>query len=195
MQTKHLGIIALIGAPFLLIDTVNNGFSPYVHSSISGCFNMIYITAWICSLIALRRIGAFGEDRFSKTVFILQLVFLSLADCWNLYEILKPGHGTVIYYVLDAFWPISNLCMFVTGLVILLKGNLEGWRRIIPLLVGCWIPVSLIFWFFMGRSEAMLAISNIYSAVMWSLMAIIAITGSQSAKQKELAPGSAAWVA
>jgi hypothetical protein len=40
MSNKTLGFIALAGAPFLLIDTLNNGFNPYVHSSLSGFFNL-----------------------------------------------------------------------------------------------------------------------------------------------------------
>ena len=182
MSTRTLGILALIGAPFLMIDTIHNGFQLNAHSSLSGVFNLIYITAWMCSILALRRLGALGTDRTGKLVFILQMTFLSLADCWNLYELLQPGAGTRLYYMLDAFWPISNLCMLFTGLTIALKGKLKGWRRYTPLVAGTWLPFGLILWAIFSRTPGMLLTINMYSALAWSWMAVGIITDRETEK-------------
>lgn len=109
MSNRTLGILGLIGAPFLLIDTVNNGLNPYQSSSISGLFNFVYMAGWMCSLVALKRRGAFGEGRFGNVLFIVQMSFLTLGNSWSLYEWIQPQANTTLFYFLDAFWPISNL--------------------------------------------------------------------------------------
>lgn len=176
MNTKTLGILGLIGAPFLLIDSWNNGFHLNAGSHLSGMFNFLYITGWMCSMLALKKIGALGEGRFGKLLFVVQMSFLTLANCWNIYEWVQPGAGTRLYFILDTFWPLSNLCMFVTGITIAIKAQLQGWRRFMPLLVGCWLPIGLILWAIFSRTPTVLLILNVYSVVMWSLMAISIVT-------------------
>jgi hypothetical protein len=170
MSNRTLGILGMIGAPFLLISTIHDGFKTDVHSGYAGLFGFIYITAWMCSLIALRRMGALGEYGFGKIIFILQMIFLFLVNIWNLYEWIQPGAGTGLYCLLDIFWPVSNLCMFVTGITIAIKGHLKGWKRFVPLVVGCWLPAGLIAWAIFSRTPGMLLFINIYSVLAWSLM-------------------------
>jgi hypothetical protein len=186
MNHRTLGILALIGAPFLLVDTLNNGLTINHTTPISGFLNLLYITGWMCSIVALRRMGAFGEGQFGKILFVVQLIFLSLANCWNLYEWIQPGAGTRLYFFLDTFWPLSNLCMLVTGITIAVKGVLKGWRRYVPLAVGCWLPLGAILWAIFTRNAGMLLTCGIYSALAWSLLAISIITapGSNGGEQR-----------
>jgi hypothetical protein len=116
--------------------------------------------------------GALGDRGFGKIIFILQMLFLSLANVWNLYEWIQPGAGTTLYYLLDTFWPVSNLCMFVTGITIAIKGHLKGWRRFMPLVVGCWLPIGLIAWAIFSRTPGMFLCIGIYSTLAWSLMGL-----------------------
>src|SRR5829696_5327581 len=109
MNNRTLGIIGIIGAPFLLVDVITGGFNPYSHSSQSGFFGFVYMIGWMCSLIALKRLGAFGNRSFGKAIFNFQMLLLILANGWNIYELLQPGAGTPLYTFLDLFWPISNL--------------------------------------------------------------------------------------
>jgi hypothetical protein len=178
MNNRTLGILALIGAPFLLIDTANNGFNINQSSGISGLLNLLYTTGWICAVIALKRMGAFGDKRFGKIIFWVQISCLLLADCWNIYEWMQPRAETTLYFMLDAFWPIGNLCMLVSGITIAAQGVLKGWRRYVPLAVGLWLPIGLVLWAILSRTPGMLLFSGIYSALTWSLMAIGIITSS-----------------
>ena len=161
MNNRTLGIIGIVGAPFLCINTIHDNFSLYEHSSFAGLAGLIYMVGWMGSLIGLRRMGAFGKGKFGTIIFIVQMVFLSLGNCWNLYELIQPGAGTELYNRLDAFWPISNLWMFVTGLTIAIKGQLKGWKRYTPLLVGCWAPLGIILWIIFSRTPGMLLTINI----------------------------------
>jgi hypothetical protein len=170
MNTRTLGILGLIGAPFLLIDTANNGFALDQSSGISGLLNFLYTTGWMCSVIALKRFG--------KIVFWVQISCLVLADCWNIYEWMQPRAETTLYFILDAFWPIGNLCMLVSGITIAAQGVLKGWRRYVPLAVGLWLPIGLVLWAIFSRTPGMLLFSGIYSTLTWSLMAIGIITSA-----------------
>ena len=165
-----------MGAPFLLVDSMNNGLNPFQTSSISGLLNLVYITAWMCSMLALRRMGAFGEGRFGRLLFGVQMLFLTLANCWNVYEFIAPHAGTTLYNILDLFWPLSNLCMLVTGIAIMANRTLAGWQRYMPLLAGLWLPFGLVFWALFSRTPEIILIVNVYSAVSWSLMAVAIIT-------------------
>lgn len=176
MNQRILGICGLAGAPFLLIDTINNGFDPYQTTSLSGFFCLLYISGWICSLVALKRMDVFETSRFSRILFVVQLVFLALANCWNIYEWIQPHANTRLYFLLDMFWPISNLCMLATGITIAVQGVLKGWRRYVPLAVGLWAPLGIVLWLLFGRPPAMLLTVGIYSALAWSLLAISILT-------------------
>lgn len=169
---RILGIVALIGAPFLLIDGINVGFKETADTHISGFFNFAFITGWICSVVALYRNGAYGKDKTGTVIFSLQIVLLFFANAWNIYEMVQPGVNTLLYRVLDTCWPLSLLCMFISGLVIAMKGRLTGWQRYIPLLAGCWLPLGLITWMLLPRSAGVFFFFSLYSAIAWSMMAL-----------------------
>jgi hypothetical protein len=172
MNNRILGSIGMAGAPFLLIDTVSSGFFVNSHSSLSGLYNLIYITAWFCSIVGLWRAGAFGYSKGGRWMYFIQLFFLGMANAWNTYEVIQPGAGTPLYYILDACWPLSNISMLATGITILLARRLPGWKRFVPLLVGLWLPFGLLLWAMFSRTPAVLLSVNIYSAVVWFLLGL-----------------------
>jgi len=176
MNNRTLGILGLIGAPFLFIDTMNNGFSINRTSAYSGFYNLLYITGWMCSIIALYRMGAFGRGRIGKFIFLVQMLFLTLANGWNIYEWIEPNAGTKLYFFLDVFWPISNFFMLVTGITIARIGALQSWRRYIPLAVGCWLPLGILLWTLFTRTPGVLLTLSVYSMVAWMLMALSIVT-------------------
>jgi hypothetical protein len=168
--------MGIIGAPFLFIDSLNNGFSINHTTAYSGFFNFAYITGWMCSIIALYRMGSFGKGRLGKLIFFAQMTFLTLANCWNIYEWIKPNAGTWLYFFLDPFWPISNFFMLITGITIIRLGDLNGWRRYVPLIVGGWLPLGIVLWVIFTRTPGVLLTLSAYSLIAWSLMAISIIT-------------------
>src|SRR5688572_11016539 len=101
MHNRKLGMIGIACAPFLFFDTLYSGFTISQPSQVSGVLNLIYMIGWVCSLIALKRMGAFGEHKAGRVIFTIQMTFLGLANGWNIYEIIRPGHGTVFYFILD----------------------------------------------------------------------------------------------
>ncbi|UFH56836.1 hypothetical protein [Spirosoma sp. KNUC1025] len=57
MNNKSLGTVALIGAPFLCINTYIHVPDPdthlYITDSLSGFLDLLYISGWLCSIVGL----------------------------------------------------------------------------------------------------------------------------------------------
>ena len=183
MNYRLAGIIAIFGAPFLFLDfLMYNMDGKNESASLSGVFNMIYITAWMISIVGLWKAKATGYNKWSKIVLIIQLAFLSLANCWNIYVIMNPGAETVLYRVLDLFWPISNLWMLATGITIVVAKVLMGWMRYVPLIVGLWLPLNLAFMSaMMGQTNLGMIVGGVYSALAWSLLGLVIFKQERSA--------------
>ncbi|WP_420150489.1 hypothetical protein [Spirosoma sp.] len=182
MNNKLLGTLALIGAPFLCINTYIHVPDPdahvYVTDSLSGFFDLLYISGWLCSILALRRIGAAGHDRFGRIILQVSIVSLVLANIWNVYEIILPNHNTTLYYVLDCFWPLSNVIMLGVGIAVIRAKKLAGWKRYVPLLCGLWLPITALLSFTLPTIA--FTVSNIYTAIAWTLLAVVVLTSREN---------------
>ncbi|HET6540040.1 MAG TPA: hypothetical protein VFG46_06120 [Chryseolinea sp.] len=179
MNNKLLGTIAMAGAPFLGIDFFLNGGgfggAAYEHTSQTGLFCLIYMSAWMCSIWGLLRANAAGIDK-GRYVLITQLIFLTIANSSNVYEIISPEttSTSIFYNVMDMFWPISNLFMIVTGITILRARSFDGSPSFIPLMVGLWIPFSILMYFLIGdMNKIHHIVVGAYSAVAWMLMGYV----------------------
>lgn len=177
MNNKILGILAMLGAPFLFIDYTihgaNGGGEQFEHTSLSGILSIIYISAWMCSMIGLKNIHVAGTSKNSILWMTIPLVTLSIANIWNVWEVLQPGANTFLYHLLDAFWPISNMFMFIFGIRVLWAKQLQGWRRLVPLMVGLWLPISILLSITTGLSSTSMMVSGLYSAFAWTVLGYV----------------------
>jgi hypothetical protein len=188
MKNRILGLIGMLGAPFLLIDYYihgNGGGAQYEHTSLSGVFGLIYIFAWICSTIGLWRMKATGNSFFGVAILIALLITLTLASFWNIYEIIKPGAKTILYQVLDMFWPISNLVMLILGVNVLAARQLTGWQRLVPLAAGLWFPVSILVQKLLGNSETNLLVMGNYAAIAWILLGYMVFSYQEPSDEQD----------
>jgi hypothetical protein len=189
MNNKILGSMALAGAPFFLLSIyLQPLFASFNQSQVYGIWSTIYITAWLCSVLALIRLKATGNRPFGRTILRVLVTSLLLADLSNIYQIILPGDRSLLFVVLDAFWPISNLLMLVTGITVLKVKGLSGWHRFIPLLVGCWLPVLVLCGIIFGRTTITGTIAGAYAAIAWSLLAIVVMKPAKvRAEEKQVA--------
>jgi len=173
--------MALTGAPFLLIDLYVNGSgvggAEYQHTSWSGFFGLIYMIGWSCSMLALIKRNANSTKRIIRTLGFVQLGLLTLANFWNIYEIISPGANTLLFNVLDLFWPLSNLFMLVLGIAVWRTSALEGWNKFAPLTAGLWLPVSALLNLIIKDPELVIMISGMYSWLAFSWLAISTTLG------------------
>jgi hypothetical protein len=170
---KVLGIIGIIGAPWIFIDFIDNGlYDRFSTTTVSGVRNFVFMTGWICSVIGLYQLKAMGTKRWQKIVMIFQLVMLGLADAWCIWEILTPGSPSKLSDLLNLAWPIGGCFMLFTGIVIARANKLKGWKRYTPLLAGLWFPQTVVMAACNWISLPVLIASGIYSAVAFSLLGI-----------------------
>jgi hypothetical protein len=66
MNTRTLGIIAIAGSPFLAIDLSLGITANYQVTLLTGIFSLPYMTGWFCSIIALYRFKAAGNNPIGK---------------------------------------------------------------------------------------------------------------------------------
>lgn len=176
----------MLGAPFLLLDLASNGFSAAVHSPLSSALDIIYMTGWMASLVALRRIGAFGNSIAGTVIYSIQLGLLALANIYNIYDVIEPGANTDLYRTLDATWPLSNAFMLVTAGCMLRAGKLRGWHRFAPLAVSLWLPIGFALWALLDRSFGMMLFNGLYSAITWTAMGLVAVIYAEKEEKRKL---------
>lgn len=178
MNNKTLGTLALIGAPFLLIGMQLEEIykQELANTRFTGAWELIYITAWLASIVALQRMKATGTSKFGQGILWVIIGTLLLAEASNVYLLLFPKEQNTLFRILDTFWPISNLVMALVGVAVVRAKVLPGWHRFVPLLVGLWFPISILVITLWGRNQTTFLIGSIYSAIAWSLLAIVVLS-------------------
>ena len=95
-------------------------------------------------LRTLWRTQALGEGRFARFVLRAETVALSLAiastfvDAIGVSDLTQPG-----WLVLDLFWPLSMLGMFLIGVRIAVAGRWTGMSRFWPMVAESWAVVTV----------------------------------------------------
>jgi hypothetical protein len=130
---------------------------------------------------------AAGTKSWGKTILLIQIVLLLLANCWNIYVIVRPQGNHWFFKKLSYFWMASAFFMLVTGVVVIAAKKWLGLKRYLPLLAGLWIPivffvVSRIF----GLTLTTLIISGVYATIVFTLLgfSVIASTYEPLLKQQ-----------
>lgn len=84
---------------------------------------------------------ATGPKRFWKVAFIVERVLLGIAITWSVLHAFAPA--LPFLPILDLFWPLSMVGMFVIGVAILVKGRWKGALRIWPMIAESWAVVCV----------------------------------------------------
>jgi hypothetical protein len=188
-RTRILGMIGIAGAPWMLIDFMENGlYDHFKDTPASGVRGFLFITGWTCSVWGLYRLQAAGTKSWGKTILLIQVVLLLLANCWNLYVIIRPQGYDRIFIKLSYFWMASAFFMLITGVVVIAAKRWQGFKRYLPLLAGLWIPivffvVSRIF----GLTLTTLIISGVYATLVFTLLGFSVITSTYEPLLKQRA--------
>src|SRR5688572_631113 len=178
MSNRVLGIFAPIGSPWLFIGMYLEQRNPRLLDSwFTGVWGLIFISGWICSVIALRRLKATGNSSFGKILLIVLLIILSLANVSNVIQVIVEKDKPPYFMVLDMCWPLSNVIMLITGIMVIIAKGLPGWRRWIPLATGLWFPLAMLSFPIDNKIVSLLV--GFYSVIAWALLAIVIITTKQ----------------
>ena len=174
MTNKQLGTIALIGAPFMLIGVIAEFMYPALQESwFTGVWGIIYITAWMCSLLVLQRIKVAGNG-FGKWLIRLMFVTLTIANISNVIRLFAGKDVPWYFFQIDLFWPLSHALMLVLAITVLFYNRVNKASKLVLVAAGLWLPIALTLLAVFGKTLTVLVIPGLYHAIMWSLMALIA---------------------
>ncbi|WP_324677616.1 hypothetical protein [Hymenobacter sp. GOD-10R] len=182
-SNKTLGTVGMLGAPFLALAMLwgalwgNHWLNP---SYLDGVLCLVYISAWMCSLLGLAQLRATGPDRIGRGVLYIMFSTLILANFWNMYHAFHPNAWTLLYRALNMFWPISNLMMLLVGICVLRAEELIGWRRYVPLLVGLWLPSITLVYGCLGSNAGAMLFDACYSTSAWMILGYAVRTNPES---------------
>lgn len=78
------------------------------------------------------------ESRFGKIILWVLVLSLLLSDVSNVFCMADEKNKPHWFFCVDLFWPFSNICMLIAGVVVSKAKVLQGWHRFVPLIVGLW---------------------------------------------------------
>ena len=164
LSTPALGLVAMAASPFLFFELLLNDKG---NTSLSGVCDLIYMTGWVCTIVALLRINATGPLKKNKTILYVQLGTLTVAQIWNVWTIADPQNTNPVYAIMDFSWPISNITLLIVGIVVAMKGVLSGRKRFAVMIAGLWLPFTIITSLLTGPGMAGIIVSGMYSTIAW----------------------------
>lgn len=177
MNDRILGVIAMIGAPALLIEELLR--QGQENALITGIASMVFMAGWICSNAGMRHMHAAGTDKWGRAVLQIQLVGLVLAFMFGFFEATGLlGRESIIFNITDAAWPLSMLWMLVVGITVIRAKRLSGWQRFVPLLSPFWLLVAIVGSMAFGDTAGGF-LGFGYAAILWMLLGYIVFDGRE----------------
>lgn len=141
LSHRLLGTIGIIGAPMLFISGFFYTLGDGRYAWVASVLGMLYLVGWAASASAMRRLRVTGAGPLAQTVFVVQLIGLSLALVNNVLEMAHADPDTLIFHVTDIAWPASHVFMLVVGALVLATRAWRGWRAWTPILCGLVLPL------------------------------------------------------
>jgi hypothetical protein len=176
MSNQLLGILALIGSPWLFLGTYLEQRMPHLSDSwFTGAWGILFISGWICAAIAIKRLKVTGSSSFGKVILLILLLSLSIANISNVIQIIVERDKPSYFMFFDLFWPFSNVIMLIVGITVIAVKGLPGWKRYMPLATGIWFPLVMLSSLIDNKFLSFF-FGGIYSALAWALLAIVIIT-------------------
>ncbi|WP_266365292.1 hypothetical protein [Tellurirhabdus rosea] len=180
MNNKMLGAVALLGAPAMALGIwMEERYAEGLPSWWQGAWGVLYLTGFMASMLAFRRMEVAGENRLGGLLPRLMLVTLTIGNLSNLWLMIAPEKRTTFYFVLDAGWPLSHVLMLVFGILVAKAGVLRGWKRYVPLFCGGWLPLAMATKI-ADASALSFVFGSVYNALAWSLLALVVLTSASS---------------
>ncbi|GLX95148.1 hypothetical protein [Herbidospora sp. NBRC 101105] len=98
----------------------------------------------MCLLALMIRTRATGTSRLARGMLQAERVLLVPAMVWSLLHALLPGQRDADWLaILDVFWPLSMLGMFVIGIKVAFAGRWRGLARVWPVVAESWAVVTI----------------------------------------------------
>ncbi|WP_392544856.1 hypothetical protein [Oryzobacter telluris] len=144
VRRRGLGLAAGAAIWAGSIFTVGSNPDTVVGITISDLGALPFQAGVMGLLGAMSLTGAVGRGRGARVVIGIERVLLSLAMLWTVLHGAFPAFRDATWLaVLDAFWPLSMLGMFVIGIKVAVGGRWRGLARVWPLVAESWAVVTV----------------------------------------------------
>jgi hypothetical protein len=144
----------MVAAPALLLEGLRHGFAKTPNEQtdvLAALLYAVFALGWLAAMIGLRQLHATGQSPLGRILATAPLVTLPLALGQSLMDLLKVPTSSPLYIVTDLAWPLSMVLTFAVSVAVLLTRGLSGWHRLVPLLCGISLPVTLILGLLTGQ--------------------------------------------
>lgn len=193
MNNRTLGTIAMICAPAMLIEAlIPNGANMPI---VVGTASMVFMAGAFASLLGLWRAKATGTSWWGRGVLGLQLLLVTLAFFFGLFEAtaLLPETSPV-FMVTNIAWPVSMLTWNLVSITAAVVGRLPGAKRFALLPTGLALPITIVLGMVTGGGMQGDLVGLIFFAMLslfWGVMGFI-VRQSEAVAEPELVAARAA---
>ncbi|TKK86240.1 hypothetical protein FDA94_22225 [Herbidospora galbida] len=105
---------------------------------------LVFQIGLLCLLALMIRTQATGTSRPARIMLQVERVLLVPAMVWSLLHAVLPDQRDAGWLaVLDVFWPLSMLGMFVIGIKVAFAGRWRGLARVWPVVAESWAVVTI----------------------------------------------------
>jgi hypothetical protein len=144
-KTRLAGCAMTVGALAWSVTTV---LFPWHESErnfrITDLTGLAFQLGVMALITVMMRTQAVGTSRKARVALRVELVLLSLASTWSLLHAIVPDTvDSSPLAILDVFWPLSMLGMFVIGVKLAATGRWRGALRWWPLIAESWAVVTI----------------------------------------------------
>jgi hypothetical protein len=154
-SARRHGLVLAAGAATWSAVSLGYGFNPDTElgvklSDLAG----LAFQGGALALVGLQlRTGATGTTRRARGMLRVERVLLALAMVWSVVHAFLPSQRDEAWVgVLDVFWPLSMLGMFVIAVKVAVTGRWRGAARLWPLVAESWVVVTIPALAVLGRS-------------------------------------------
>ncbi|EWT01190.1 hypothetical protein N865_11160 [Intrasporangium oryzae NRRL B-24470] len=145
-RVSRLGLVLTAGAT--IWSASNFVFGPTadgVGGRVGDLTGFLFQVGVFALLTVMLRTSATGTSRAARAMVRVEFVLLGLASLWSLAHGLAPEslQDSPAIMVLDVFWPLSMLGMFVIGIKVAVAGRWRGILRGWPLVAETWAVVTV----------------------------------------------------
>ncbi|MEV4526479.1 hypothetical protein [Streptosporangium sp. NPDC049304] len=143
---RRLALCLSTGALIWSTSSFVHGFQPTseIGWTITDLGGLAFQLGLWALVTLMSRTGAIGVTRTARVMLTVERVLLAPAMVWSLIHGLFPAARNTLWLgILDIFWPLSMLGMFVIGIKVAVAGRWRGLARVWPLVAESWAIVSI----------------------------------------------------
>ncbi|MEU4580262.1 hypothetical protein ACBI99_17250 [Nonomuraea sp. ATR24] len=143
--TRTAGVLLAAGASAWAVGTLVVGEKIQEGIQTLDTVTGMMFAAGVWAFVWRLRADRAGGDRAGRAVPVVLLALLPGAFLLNALSFGYATHDEFPLWlmILDGCWPLSMLGMLVLGVAVAVTGRYRGAMRWLPLVAGCWFPVTM----------------------------------------------------